>query len=158
MKNLWTLAFLLFGLFACQQDPMAAWKETDLLAYGIPVSVMAPDSVQIESGPLGPYQEVTLLSESEGYSIQVLASPANTTDLARLKAQQLAFVKENPYYQKLIREEEAGFIYETAIDSATVSYGFRYIVVQGDQEFVFREGLTGFFEREQVERMYESVK
>lgn len=157
MNKFCILIFIVIGLWACQQDPTANWKETDLLSYGIPVTIIAPDSAEIKSGPLGPYQEVTLRSE-EGYSIQILASRAKTTDIAQLKAEQLAFVKDNPYYQKLIREEESGFIFETAIDSSSVSYGFRFIKVQGDQEYVFREGLAGFFTKDQVERMYDSVQ
>lgn len=159
MKNRWIFFFLCAGILSsCNQDPSANWKETDLLAYGVPVSVSAPDSVQIKAGRIGPFTEVTMVSEDDGYSIQILASTAETSDMARLKSDQLAFVKGNPYYRKLVMEEEDGFIYETVIDSNTVSYGFRHIKIQGDQEYIFREGLTGFFDKEQVERMFESVK
>ena len=51
-------------------------------------------------------------------------------------------------------KEEDGFIYQTAIDSSCISYGFRYIVLRGDLEITFQTGLLGTFSREEVERMY----
>lgn len=143
---------------ACRRDATDQWKPLDLMPYGIPVSVLAPDSarVKVENFGGGLIKDVTI-KEGDDYYIQLYASGAETTDIARIKASLLADVKANRYFSKIVEEEEAGFIYETNIDSL-ISYGFRYIRVPGDMECVFQTGLVGAFTLEEARRMYEAVK
>jgi len=152
-------AFLLLLLAACQSEPGGGLKETDLLPYGIPVAIMAPDSAEIKSGELGGglIKDVTVRGAGN-YKVQVFATQAETSDMARVKAGQLADVKSNRYFSRIVREEENGFIYQTAIDSSNISYGFRYIVLQGDLEIVFQTGLLGTFSEEEAEKMYQAVQ
>lgn len=152
-------AFLLLLLAACQSEPGGGLKETDLLPYGIPVAIMAPDSAEISAGELGGglIKDVTIRGAGN-YKVQVFATQAETSDMARVKAGQLADVKSNRYFSRIVREEENGFIYQTAIDSSNISYGFRYIVLQGDLEIVFQTGLLGTFSEEEVEKMYQAVQ
>ncbi|MEM9849306.1 MAG: hypothetical protein AAF847_15585, partial [Bacteroidota bacterium] len=69
-----------------------------------------------------------------------------------------ANVKDIPTFSKCVVEEEAGFVYESKIDSTTSFYGFRYIRLQGDQRYLFQSGLIGTFSLEEVNKMYASVK
>jgi hypothetical protein len=78
--------------------------------------------------------------------------------LAKVKSDQLNTVKDTRYFSKIVREEEEGFIYESAFDSTTTGYGFRYIQIKGDKEYVFQTGLVGTFSLEEVENMYKAVK
>ena len=155
------LFFSLIALFfaACQSEPGSGLKETDLLPYGIPVTIMAPDSAEIKADDLGGglIKDVTIRG-ADNYYVQVFATQAETSDMARVKAEQLADVKSIRYFEKVISEEEDGFIYQTAIDSSNISYGFRYIVLQGDLEIIFQTGLLGTFSQEDVEKMYGAVK
>merc|ERR1711916_234564 len=91
------------------------------------------------------------------YYIQIYASKANNTDIAQIKADQVSDVRSNPYFSRIVEEDEEGFIYETAIDS-TNYYSFRYIYLQGDTEFIFTTGLAKTFNQEQVRQMYEGVR
>ncbi len=158
MKKL--LPLLLFGLFlaACQQSATDRWEPLDLMSYGIPVSVQAPDSARVQVSNLGGglIKDVTIKAGAD-YYIQLYASGAETTDIAKLKADQLSEVKANRYFTRIVEEEEDGFIYETQIDSV-VSFGFRHIRVQGDTECIFQTGLVGQFSLEDVENMYAAVK
>jgi hypothetical protein len=146
-------------LSSCQQDTASQWQSTDLLSYGIPVSVMAPDSAQIKANDIagGLIKDVTIQTGPE-YSIQIIASSAETSDIAKIKADQLANVKGNRYFSQIIEEQEDGFVYETAVDSTHTSYGFRYIVVQGEQEIIFQSGLAGTFSLEAIQAMYTAVQ
>ena len=159
MKKILLLSLIALLLAACQSEPGNSLKETDLLAYGIPVVIMAPDSAAIKADDLGGglIKDVTIRGK-DNYNVQVFATQAQTSDLARVKAEQLADVKSIRYFQKVINEEEDGFIYQTAIDSSSISYGFRYIVLQGDLEITFQTGLLGTFSQEEVERMYGAVQ
>ena len=155
------LAFFFIALFfaACQSESGGGLRETDLLPYGIPVTIMAPDSAEIKATDLGGgiIKDVTIRGK-DNYNVQVFATEAETSDLARVKASQLADVKSIRYFEKIVREEEDGFIYQAAIDSNNISYGFRHIVLQGDLEIIFQTGLLGTFSLEEVERMDEAVR
>lgn len=158
MKKIFFFSLLAIHFAACQNEPGGGLQEADLLAYGIPVTIMAPDSAVIRGGDLGGglIKDVTIRGE-DNYYVQVFATQAETNDIARLKAEQLADVKSIRYFDKIVSEEEDGFIYQTMIDT-TASYGFRYIVVQGDLQITFQTGLLGTFSQEEVERMYQAVQ
>ena len=157
MRLLLALA-LLFTVFACTRDRAQNWQPLDLMKYNVPVTIMAPDSATVKAANLsGIMQDVTVTSAADRYAVQILASQASTNDMARLKAEQLELVRDNRYFERIVREEEAGFIFENRIDS-TALYGFRYIVYQGDQEFVFQNGFSGTFTLPEVEAMYAAVK
>lgn len=146
-------------IWACQKnDKPNEWVKKDLLEYGIPMSILAPDSAEVNSSDLGGLIQDVTIKKGDNYYIQIYASDAETTDIAKVKANQLAEVKSNRYFSKIVKEELDGFIYETAIDTSNINYGFRYVRVQGDKEFIFQTGLVGTFTEAQVERMYESVK
>lgn len=144
---------------ACQKnDGAGEWVEKDLLEYGIPITILAPDSSEVNSSDLGGLIQDVTIKKGDDYYIQIYASDAETTDIARIKSAQLAEVKSNRYFSKIVTEDVDGFVYETVIDSTAINYGFRYMRVQGDKEFVFQTGLVGSFTQEEAERMYEAVK
>ncbi|MEM6771812.1 MAG: hypothetical protein AAF597_14610, partial [Bacteroidota bacterium] len=105
----------------------------------------------------GIMQDVTIKSPEDNYSVQVLGSRAATNDMAKLKAEQLDLVRSNRYFERIVTEEPDGFIFENKIDSTAI-FGFRYIIYQGDQEFVFQNGLEGTFSLADIEAMYAAVK
>lgn len=143
---------------SCSSDPADGWKALNLMQYNVPVTIMAPDSVQVKAANLsGIMQDVTIKSKEDNYSIQILASQASTDDMTRLKAEQLQLVRDNRYFDSVVREESNGFIFLNKIDSTSV-YGFRHIIYQGDQEFIFQNSFDGLFTLDQVEAMYAAVK
>ena len=146
-------------LFACAGgDAVGDWNELNLTKYNVPLKIAAPDSARVVSQTLsGIMHDVTIKSPADHYDVQVLASQAQTNDMSRLKAEQLENVRDGRYFNRIVREEPNGFIFENQIDS-TSNYGFRYIVYQGDQEFVFQNGLGRTYTEEQIERMYAAVK
>ncbi len=145
-------------LVSCQTDDAGKWSDTDLLPYGIPITVQAPDSLAVKTKDIGRFMTDVTLQSDEPYNIQIFASDAETNDIAAIKADQLQEVKNHRYFSRIVREEEPGFIYETRLDSNTVNYGFRYVYLQGDKEYIFQTGLSGLFSLEETERMYEAVK
>ena len=145
-------------MMACQPDDADAWSETDLLPYGIPITIQAPDSLVVKTKDMGGLMTDVTLKSDEPFDVQLYASEAETNDIAAIKAGLLDNVKSNPYFSRIVREEEPGFIYETRIDSNNIHYGFRYIYLQGDKEYIFQTGLSGLFSQEETEQMYEAVK
>lgn len=143
--------------FSCKTDPSSNFKSTDLMKYGLPITIMAPDSAVIESSNLSFSKDVTI-QKGNDYYVQIFSSEATTTDIVQIKKEKVAEVKSNPYFSEMVLEEEDGFIYKTAIDSNAINYGFRHIQIQGDQEFIFQTGLVGRFTLEQTKAMYNAVK
>lgn len=146
------------GLWSCRQEAADDWKPTSLMPYGVPVTIMAPDSVVVKTSDMGGLLKDITVRGGEDYYIQIYATDAETTDISKIKANQLAEVKSNRYFSRIVREEEPGFIYQTQIDSNNINYGYRYIRVEGDKEYIFQPGLTGIYSLEEVERMYDAVK
>jgi len=145
-------------LTACGSDRLSDWSELDLTGHRVAVSIMAPDSAKINSRSLsGVMQDVTIKSLEDNYSVQVLGTRGTTTDMAKMKAEQLALVRDGRYFERIVTEEPNGFIFENKIDTLAM-YGFRYIVYQGDQQFVFQNGMEGTFGLPEVEAMYAAVK
>ena len=152
------IASCLLALFLLASDPADQWKELDLMKYQIPVKIMAPDSAKVKATNLsGIMQDVTVKSSADRYSVQVLASQASTNDMTKLKAEQLELVRDNRYFESIVREDPNGFIFQNLIDTTSL-YGFRHIIYQGDQEFVFQNSFDGTFSLEEVEAMYRAVQ
>ncbi len=152
------LAILFTGLFACQNTSKTNLKSLDLLQHGIPITIMAPDSAKVVAGSLSFSQDITIKSPADNYDVQIFAYDATTTDVSVVKASHLAEAKSNAYFSEIIEEEEAGFIYSTVFDSTATNYGFKYLKIQGDKEYIFQTGLVGTFGLEDVKMMYEAVK
>ena len=158
MKNSIFLLFAVMFLAACSSEEKTNLVPLNLLKYGLPITIMAPDSADVKKVDMGSILKDVTVKKGEDYFIQIYASQATTNDIARLKSQQLSDVKDNPFFSKILSEDEAGFIYENKLDSTTISHGFNYVYVQADMEYIFQTGLIGTFSLEAVEKMYEAVK
>ncbi len=144
---------------ACQDTASKSdLQPLDLLQYGIPITILAPDSVVVKSGNLSFSQDVTIKGEEPGYDIQIFGYDASTTNPETVKIEQLADIKSNRYFSKIIQEDPVGFIYEIALDSTSLNYGFKHIRIQGDKEYIFQTAMVGSFNLEDTKRMYEAVQ
>lgn len=148
------LAFML-SIAACGSGPKKTTK-LDLMSYGLPITINAPDSSEVEMDDMLVVKEVTVKSGDE-YSLLILSSKATSNDISSMKSKALAEVKDERYFSKIIQEDEDGFIFEKQVDEK-IFYDFRYFKIQGDSEYSFRTGFVGFFTEEQVRDMYASVK
>jgi len=158
MKKFLFIAFLSIFALSCQKDQTANWKLLDLMEDGFPIAVMAPDSAVVSvSGNLGFLQDITIDSPEDKYHVQIYASDATTDDIAVVKAELVSDVRSNPFFSRIVEEEEAGFLYETTIDS-TNYYSFRYVFVQGNQEYIFQTGISETFNEEEAKRLLTAVK
>lgn len=142
---------LLIFLVACTPSEQSfAYK--DLLSYGIPIEIQAPDSVKITSSDVGALKDVSL-SAPDGYKIQIFSSPAyknKATALEEYKSE----IKNHGQFKEMVREEPNGFLYAFQLDSTTVNYGFRYIAVKGGKEIVIQQGMLGIYTRDEAEQLF----
>ncbi len=158
MKNLFVFLSILFFLGSCQSDPTSHLKKLSLLPYGVSLEIMAPDSAKVRTMDLLVQKDITVRGE-DGYDLQIFASDATSTDAAKIASELKGEVKNNPYFSKIVDESDAnGFIYETKIDSTTISYGFQLVRVKGDKEFIFQNALAGTFSESEIRTMYQAVK
>lgn len=157
-KTIITLLSIIALLWSCQTGGGSDLVEKDLMEHGVPVTIMVPDSATVKARNMGTLMKDITVKGEGNYDLQIMASSATTSDLARVKAEQLATVKTNRYFSRILTEEENGFLYEVAIDSNNVNYNFRYIHLQGDQEIIFSAGMASTLTQEEAERIYEAVK
>lgn len=158
MRQLFATLIIALLFAGCQTEPKSNWTELDLLSYGLPITVLAPDSTTVDASDLGVMKDVTLEGVSDpNYFVQIYASGAGNTELSQIKSEQVSDVRNNPYFSQILEEDDRGFIFETAIDSVNY-YSFRYVYLQGDMEYIFTTGLARTFNLEQVEAMYKAVQ
>ena len=151
---------ILVSLFicSCQSEDNNGMSKRNLLEYGIPLTILAPDSVDITKTNYGVSKEVTIQSEnSQDYNVQIYLAEATTSDEEKVKAQQLEMLQQMPIFSKIILDEPTGFIYETLTDSTLHSFGFRRVLIQGAREYIFQTGI-GTYTKEQAEKMYHATK
>lgn len=152
-----TSLILILVLVSCSSEPKQQWNNLDLLSYGIPFSVLAPDSAKVNVTDFGKIVKDVTIKKGDDYSIQIFASDARITDMAQIKNGQLSEVKSNPYFSKIVEDYPNGFIYESKLDSTKTNYGFKYIKLQGDKEYLISNGMIGSFDLKQIENMYQAI-
>ncbi len=147
----------LLMIVSCKNDTTKNLSKLDLMSYGIPISINAPDSADVKVMDMIVQKDITV-KKGEDYSIQIFSMESTGNDLAQLKREKLSQVKGNRYFSKIVKESDDGFLFERKIDSTKVNYDFRYFKIMGDKEYIFQTGLIGDFNQEQVQKMYDSVK
>jgi len=149
---------LSLGAISCGEEKAdTKFDELDLLPHGMPIVIHAPSDPVIKSMKLTVQKDLTVQKGAD-FSLQIYESDALVRNHAAIKARLLFEVQGNKYYQKIISDDDQGFIYQTAIDSSYINYGFRYFRLQGDKEYVFQTSLGGKYTLEAVQNMYNAVK
>jgi hypothetical protein len=147
----------LISLIACKEKQGSDFVVLDLMSEGLPIELMAPEGAEIEKSDLGVMKDYTIKS-GDDYFIQILSSQASNFDAKALTKDFLEEVKRHPFFSKIIQEDETGFIFEKQIDENNINYDFRYIKIQGNDEYIFQTGLIGTFTEDQVRAMYQAVQ
>jgi len=144
--------FLFYFTWACSSgEQNLPYK--DLLSYGIPLEIPAPDSVRIKSNELGGQKDLTMEGEN-GYKLQIFVSDAYHNE-ARAVEEYKTQISNHPLFKEIVREEPQGFVYAFQLDSNTVNYGFRYIDVKGGKEIVIQQGMLGIYTQDEAERLFD---
>ncbi|MFM8361309.1 MAG: hypothetical protein ACKOA4_01300 [Haliscomenobacter sp.] len=159
--RLFTFALLAFSL-ACSpasHDDQGDWSKLDLMPYGIPVEIMAPDSARVNVTRVGQVEDVAIRNEgTQPFSIQIFVQPVLLNDLPALKFNQINEVRSNPEFGKIVEEDEQGFIFFLNDMDGGERYHFRYVHLQADREYVFTSGFEERFSLEEARRMLNSVR
>lgn len=148
--------FLAILIVSCKSEN-SKLKALDLLEYGVPLRVNAPEGSVVIVDDLGVWKDITIKDEKD-FNLQIIASQSTTFDKAKIVADQLKSVKDGLYFSKIIEEYDDGFIFEKKIDEDNINYDFRYVKLNGDKEYLFQRGLLGTFSEQVVRTMYEAVQ
>ncbi len=139
-------------------DPADSWEPLDLLPYGVPVSIRAPEGSKVNTMDLGISQDITIRNEEYNYHVQLFASNATTTRKSLVVEREKEQVISDVRFVRFIKQDEDGFIYELEYSGDQMNYNFRYVLIRGDREYLFQTGLIGLFSQEDVEQMYAAVQ
>lgn len=140
-----------YFLVACSSEKQNL-TYTDLLTYGIPIEIQAPDSVDITSSDMGSQKDV-VLQGADGYRIQIFSSDAYKNEASTV-AEYKREIKQNPLFKEFVREEPNGFVYAFQLDSTTINHGFRFIQVRNGKEIVIQQGMLGLYSKEEADRLF----
>lgn len=159
MKKIFLLFLTVATFFACDNGGEAL-QEINLLPFGMPITVKAPNDTLITSGSFGDMQEVVIKSKDSSslYRLQIYSVAASIIDVGAIVAEEKALVESDSSFTKYIEEEPNGFIYEYKYSDAEVGYDFRYVRIQGDKKYTFQTALGLFRTEEAAKMMFEAVK
>lgn len=155
MKIFISVLISIFILSACGNG--AKDSKLDLMSYGLPISIGAPEGSTVEVDDMGVWKDASIKS-GDDYFVQVICSDATSLNVQKIVADKKEEAKNIPFFTKLIQEDEAGFIFEKQIDENTTDYDFVHIRIQGDKEYIYTTGLYGTFSEDAVRNMYKSVQ
>jgi len=150
-----TLITLLVLLAGCRQE-VKMKGGFDLMKFGIPVTLQAPEGVTATQQGKGSTVDVRV-TDSKGYDIQVFMFDATTSDLKSLVSQKKEIAASHPDFVKIVEEYEDGFLYEKK-SGAQKSHDFFLIRVSGDKEINFQCGNGGNYSESQVKTMINSIR
>jgi hypothetical protein len=140
-----------------EEKSQSDFVELDLLSDGMPIVIQAPSDPIIKSINLSISRDITV-KKGPDFSIQIYESDARVRNPAAIKARLIFEVQGHKYFNKIMSDDDQGFIYQTMIDSSNISYGFRHFRLQGDKEYVFQTAIGGKFTLEAVQEMYHAVQ
>ncbi len=133
------------------------FPDLDLLQYGVPIKIKAPEGSVVQLDDMGIVQDITVRNGEEFY-LQIIAGENYESDISKVVEKQKSDAVSTRTFSKIIEEDDRGFIFEKKYSEERISYDFRYVRVQGDKEYIFQTGLLGQFTLEQVKKMYEAIK
>jgi len=133
------------------------FAETNLIEHGVPLTIFAPDSIDVKRSSIG-FQEDVTIDGGEDYSVQIFISDAISSQMTSTLRGHRENVESNPFFDGYVEEGESGFVYRNRIDSNNVAYGFRHIVLMGGKEYVFQEAMLSAFNEDQAIEMYKAVQ
>jgi len=154
MKHLLYILGFAFICMACSNT--SNLPDLDLMSKGIPLKIKAPENAIVAAKDMGIFKDVTIRTE-DGFYLQITAGTKFQNDEAARKSEELNTIKQLNNFSRIVAEDENGFLFEKK-QGDDLSYDFRRIRIQGDDEYLFQTGLIGKFTLEQVETMFEATK
>ena len=151
-----SLSILIILLLGSCESKRNTPKGQDLLKYGIPYTIDAPEQVTITKSQTGRLAAVNI-KDGHGYDVQVYMSDANTNNLTKIKQDKKDAITAHPAFNKIIEEYDQGFIYERKDIEGDLSFDFELIVIQGDKESNFQAGNSKLFTEAEVKIMVKSI-
>lgn len=133
------------------------WKSTNLIEHGLPITIMAPDSLEVQRSSIAFQEDITIEGPND-FGLQVFVSDAYVNNLSEAIKSQKESVQGNAFFHAMISEDDQGFVFENRIDSANQIFGFRHVRLMGGKEYVFQEPLMSTYTEEQAKRLFEAVK
>ena len=147
---------LILFLSSCGQDATSGLEETDLMRHGLPLKILAPPDLEVESASIGSQQEFKL-NGGDDFTMEVHVSEGLSGNMSELVSDLKKSIESHRFFNGYFLDEPDGFIYEFKMSETISNFGFRRVRIQGDKEFVFRNGPGKIFTEEQATRMFKAV-
>lgn len=158
MKKIFYYSFIIISLISCGKKNDLNLVKTDLLQYGLPISIHVPQDATFSPLDMGGLKEVTIADSTSFFGVWAYATPISTSNVTQYKAERLATEKNRPTFTKLIREDRDGFIYESQLDEQTVSFQFAYFIIAGDKYYTLENIGTAILTKEQAIAIYDAIR
>jgi len=153
-----TISLLVAAVFllACEVEENAM-KVLDLAPYGLPLSIFAPDSTEVQVKEY-PFMRDINIRKDDHFHIQLYELPSGPKNPEEEKQRQIIAIKKDPTFLEIIKEYDKGFIYSKQADSIGIDYDFRYVRYIGDKQLIFQSAVLSNFPLAEIEQMVEAIR
>jgi len=156
MKKIILLLIIAVQFVSCEQDPLKDFVDLDLMKNGVPLKIKAPEGSTVKVNDLGLMKDISI-DGGNNFALQIMASTVTEYDLKKLVDSELSTVEASTYFSKIMSQDENGFIFEKDIDGK-LNYDFRFVKIQGDNEFICQRSLSGTYNIEEIDLMYKALE
>lgn len=146
----------LFFMIACREEEKGM-KPLDLTPYGLPMSILAPDSTEVSIKEY-PFMRNINIRKDEHFHIELFELESNHNDPVSEKQRQMTAMKKSPKFLEILKEYDNGFVYSKKLDSTSIDYDFRLVEYLGDKQLIFQSGVMTSFSLEDIEQMVKAIK
>ena len=158
MKKIVLLLTVVGILTSCGKKDELNLVKTDLLQYGVPITIKAPKTATFESSDLAGLRGVVITDSMSYFQLSAYANPITTSDVTQYKAEKLGTERARETFTKLIQEDRDGFIYESKWDEQTTGFQFVYFVVAGDKYYTLENIGNSILTLEEAKRIYNAIR
>lgn len=154
---------LVLSIIACDNTPSKPvpvfTNKMNLLEYGIPVTLPAPEGATVKNNSDNFMQDVVV--EGKDYYVQIYGSNATSLNCEKLAQEALLDYKTtDAAFKGVVKQDSCGFLYKVKVDNdTTTSYNFAYFAIRGNKAYTFSTtaGPLTDFSQEEVTAIYEAV-
>ena len=149
---------IFFSLQSCKDNHVRKKDDkTDLMKYGVPYSIKAPEDVKITKIGQGDLTDVSI-NNNKGYDLQIFMGSAQSSDINKIKENKRIIFTSNPFFSKIIEEYDDGYLFEKTNQEGDKSYDFIIIKVIGTNEINFQCGNSREFNEKEVKDIVKSIR
>lgn len=153
------LVFAMLTITLGCNSSSSSYKSLDLMSYGMPIKIMAPENPVVKMDDLGIMKDLTVIDTlNKKYNIQIYSSKTDQLNQSKIVEEAKSEIENSEFFSEIVLEDESGFVFEKKVTEDYINYDFRVFRLQGDVKYVIQSGFGQQYELSDIKSMFKAVK